>query len=45
MDAGWPRLVSFAGLFVMMGIAWAIGGGLLPSSLDPRPTSLRQAPD
>lgn len=24
MDAGWPRLVSFAGLFVMMGIAWAL---------------------
>ena len=25
MGAGWPRLVSFAGLFVMMGIAWTLG--------------------
>jgi len=24
MDDGWPRIVSFAGLFVMMGLAWAL---------------------
>jgi len=25
MEDGWPRFVSFIGLFVMMGIAWAFG--------------------
>jgi hypothetical protein len=25
MEDGWPRFVSFIGLFAMMGIAWALG--------------------
>jgi CNT family concentrative nucleoside transporter len=33
MDAGWPRLVSFAGLFVMMGLAWALSENRRRASL------------